>query len=122
MSRMIQAYFHTENQAEDARVHLVKFNPERLEVGALPEGYGGSGRLLLPMVEGGGIVSESSSNNRFGMVDVLPNAAPVAADYANDDDAHRLRYVLSVKLDDGDYLEAVGLIRRNHGHLEALND
>ncbi|MDD9267416.1 hypothetical protein ACFPES_10315 [Paenibacillus sp. GCM10023248] len=120
MSRMIQAYFHTENQAEDARVLLLKFNPEHMEIGALPEGYGGGGRLLLPMVEGGGIVSESSSNNRFGMVNVLPTAAPAAEHYADDGDAAKLRYVLSVKVDDGHYLEAVGLIRRNHGHLEAF--
>ena len=39
MSRMIQAYFRTESQAEDAKVLLLKYDPEMLEVGRLPDGY-----------------------------------------------------------------------------------
>ncbi|MBP1962201.1 hypothetical protein [Paenibacillus aceris] len=122
MSRMIQAYFHTENQAEDARVLLLKYDPEMLEVGRLSEGYGGSGRLLLPFMEGGGLISEANMNNKFGFVDVLPTAAPVSSDDVNDGDVHALHYVLSAKVADADYAGAIDLIRRNHGHLEEFDE
>ncbi|NOV02040.1 hypothetical protein [Paenibacillus planticolens] len=122
MSRMIQAYFHTENQAEDARVLLLKYDPRQLEVGRLPESYGGSGRLLLPIMEGGGFLSEVNANNKFGIIDVLPTAAPVSAGDTNDGDVHALHYVLSAKVADADYSGAVELIRRNHGHLEEFDE
>ncbi|MZQ84183.1 hypothetical protein GQF01_18880 [Paenibacillus sp. 5J-6] len=122
MSRMIQAYFHTENQAEGAKALLMKYDPQMLEVGSLEGGYNGSGRLLLPFMESGGLVNEANINNSFAMVDAPPAAARASSDYASDGDTQALHYVLSCKVADANYLGAAEIIRRNHGHLEEFND
>ncbi|BFT71214.1 hypothetical protein [Paenibacillus sp. P36] len=122
MSRIIQAYFHTENQAEDAKVLLMKYNPEMLEVGSLEGGYNGSGRLLLPILDGGGLVSEANMNNSYAMVGTLPTAAANSSDYASDRDTTALHYVLTAKVAYADYSGAAEIIRRNHGHLEELDE
>lgn len=119
---MIQAYFHTENQAESAKVLLMKYDPEMLEVGPLEGGYNGSGRLLLPMMEGGGLVNEANMNNSIAMVDVPPTAAANSSSYASDGDAQALHYVLSCKVANADFSGAAEIIRRNHGHLEEFKE
>lgn len=48
MSKHIQAYFCSEDQAEGARSHLIPYGIEQLEVGKLEKGIGRSSNLLVP--------------------------------------------------------------------------
>lgn len=50
MSKHIQAYFRTEDDAEGARSRLVSFSVEHLEVGRIAEDLGASRNLLIPTV------------------------------------------------------------------------
>ncbi|WP_138495691.1 hypothetical protein [Paenibacillus pinistramenti] len=50
MSRHIQAYFRTEDEAESARSHLVGYRMDNLEVGRLEEGIGRDRDILIPIV------------------------------------------------------------------------
>lgn len=119
MSRMIQAYFRTESQAEDAKVLLLKYDPEMLEVGRLPDGYNGTGRVLLPFVDGVGTGGVTNLNNGLGIVGVMPTVETHSSEVFRDEDA--LLYVLSAKVRDADYLAAVDLLRRNHAHMEKID-
>ncbi|MEC0230742.1 hypothetical protein [Paenibacillus alba] len=121
MNRMIQAYFHTESQAEDAKVLLLKYNPEILEVGRLPEGYNGSGRVLLPLVDGVGTGADASGHTGVGSVGVMPTVGTLGSEEYLEEDQDTLHYVLSAKVREADYLGAVDLLRRNHAHLEKID-
>ncbi|TXK83718.1 hypothetical protein [Paenibacillus sp. N3.4] len=132
MSKMIQAYFHTENEAEDARISLLKYDPELLEVGSLEAGYSGEGRLLIPLIAGAGSVGGSGINNGVGIVGSYGAVAsllgddvsihdPAYTDEFKEEDLKDLHYVLSAKVKEADYSEAVSLLRHNHGHLEKLD-
>jgi hypothetical protein len=105
---MIQAYFHTENQAEDAKVLLLKYSPDMLEVGRLPDGFNGTGRVLLPFVDGVGTGGETNLNNGVGIVGVMPTVETHSSDY-RDENEDVLHYVLSAKVSDADYPAAVDL-------------
>lgn len=120
MSRTIQAYFHTENQAEDAKVLLLKYSPVMLEVGRLPDGFNGTARVLLPFVDGVGTGGETNLNNGVGIVGVMPTVETHSSDY-RDEDEDVLHYVLSAKVSDADYPAAVDLLRRNHAHMEKVD-
>ncbi|KQX46572.1 MULTISPECIES: hypothetical protein [unclassified Paenibacillus] len=123
MSRMIQAYFHTENQAEHARILLLKYSPDMLEVGRLPDGYNGTGRVLLPFVDGVGTGGETNLNSGVGIVGVMPTVETHSSDayWDKNEDEDALHYVLSAKVSDVDYPAAVDLLRRNHAHMEKID-
>ncbi|NOU86576.1 hypothetical protein GC102_12445 [Paenibacillus sp. LMG 31460] len=121
MSRMIQAYFHTENQAEDAKVLLLKYSPEILEVGRLPDGFNGTGRVLLPFVDGVGTGGETNLNNGVGIVGLMPTVETHSSEAYRDEDEDALHYVLSAKVSDADYPAVVDLLRRNHAHMEKID-
>jgi len=89
MSKHIQAYFKTESEAEGARMSLMTFSTEQLEVGELQGGvgYGGdrgsTGRVVVPLVPlsgttnagfNGGAVGSGSAGSMIG-----DQAVPVPA-------------------------------------------
>lgn len=121
MSRMIQAYFHTENQAQDAKVLLLKYSPEILEVGRLPDGFLGTGRILLPFVDGVGTGGETNLSNGVGFVGVMPTVETHSSEAYRDEDEDALHYVLSAKVSDADYPAVLDLLRRNHAHMEKID-
>ncbi|GGA41894.1 hypothetical protein [Paenibacillus physcomitrellae] len=49
MSRHIQAYFKTEDDAESARTRLIGYSMENLEVGRLEGGLGNDHEILIPI-------------------------------------------------------------------------
>ncbi|ANS75465.1 hypothetical protein AWM70_13315 [Paenibacillus yonginensis] len=49
MSRHIQAYFKTEDDAESARTRLIGYSLENLEVGRLEGGIGNDREILIPI-------------------------------------------------------------------------
>ncbi|NHN30862.1 hypothetical protein [Paenibacillus agricola] len=122
MSKHIQAYFHTENEAEHVRILLQTYNIEALEVGKLDDGYQGDRRVIVPVF---GVGSDTTSGT--GVTGNETGVAPAAVMGGVDDDdldmdGHRnLHYVLSVKVQEEDYEEIRNLIRRNSGHVERVD-
>lgn len=140
MSKMIQAYFRTEDDAEGARTSLLAYKTEQLEVGALQEGLSSRAHLLVPIVPWttNGDGGSAGTNGFFGggpvvgvrpPRDTLPNDAaadhePVTADAADeltDSDYDGLRYVLSAQVQDEDYEEIVQKLRENHAYVERMD-
>ncbi|WP_223069229.1 hypothetical protein [Paenibacillus caui] len=55
MSRHIQAYFRTEDDAEGAKIRLAAYPLEHLEAGRLEEGMGRNRNILIPILPFGTI-------------------------------------------------------------------
>ncbi|WJH35309.1 hypothetical protein N6H14_04445 [Paenibacillus sp. CC-CFT747] len=137
MGRKIQAYFHTENEAEDARIRLQTITTEGLEVGELQGGYSGGAPLLVPFAlgatngtsgvggyVGGSAATGSGADNGSGLaafVGLNELDKDIHRDSHYDGDPADLRYVLTAEVSTEDWPEAVHVIRSNHGHVEVLD-
>ena len=148
MTKHIQAYFRTEDEAEGARTSLQTFRTEHLEVGQLDSAIGRDTRVMVPLVPyntAGGV----GTNGAMGVgaapgVPASENVIPVVAnvdrdaerdtrDRVNEDgdmlsaadvssaDYDDLHYVLSAKVRDEDYDEIVHKLRSNHAYVVDLN-
>ncbi|MDF2963273.1 MAG: hypothetical protein K0S39_5008 [Paenibacillus sp.] len=120
MTKSIQAYFRTENEAEDVRILLQKYDTDMLEVGPIEDGTNLERGVYVPLAAG--ISTNGTGNSGTGAAGAVSDAntglAPLAgfASLDNDED-HDLHYVLSVQVNDADYNEIVHLIRSNQGHV-----
>lgn len=148
MTKHIQAYFRTEDEAEGARTSLQTFRTEHLEVGQLDSAVGRDKRIMVPLVPyntAGGV----GTNGAMGVgaspgVPASENVIPVVSnvdrdtergsrDNVNEDgdlldaadvfsgDYDDLRYVLSAKVRDEDYEEIIHKLRSNQAYVEELN-
>jgi hypothetical protein len=123
MSKHIQAYFHTENEAEHVKTLLQTYNVETLEVGKLDQGYQGEGRVILPVMAMG---SDTSTGTGVGDGSGTGFAPAAVMGGVDDDDLdldghHDLHYVLSAKVLEEDYEEIRNLVRHNRGHVERVD-
>ncbi|OWR29344.1 hypothetical protein CDO73_14170 [Saccharibacillus sp. O23] len=151
MSKHIQAYFKTESEAEGARMSLMTFSTEQLEVGELQGGVGyggdrGSGRVVVPLVPlagtsnagfSGGVNGSGGAGSMIG-----DQAVPVPAhresgalggqpidkdevdetyEDASDADLRDLRYTLSAKVSEADYPAVVRKLRNNNGYVHVYD-
>jgi len=150
MSKHIQAYFRTESEAEGARMSLMTFTTEQLEVGELQGavGFGGDrgGRVVVPLVPlagtnnttyTGGTAAAGGAGNMIGdqAVPVPPpsdssavGGRPIDKDdvmdvneNASDADLRDLTYTLSVKVKDEDYAAVVRKLRNNNGYVHVYD-
>ncbi|WP_068774709.1 hypothetical protein [Paenibacillus sp. FJAT-26967] len=137
MSKHIQAYFRTENDAEDVRIRLQTYQAEQIEVGETegldrqtgilaPFGYAGtSGNIAVPGTPVGtssGPAGFAAVNN--GEAEHDPDKIVRGQNdslFGGDDDYENLRYVLSAKVPENDYQEIVELIRNNNGYVEKMD-
>lgn len=131
MSRQIQAYFRTEDDAEGARTTLLTYSTEQLEVGQLQDPVRGGGNILVPLVPWGnsgtggattGATTMGAPGGVVGAPGVIVGSRDASRDRAEDrpdsDDVNGsgwreadvtdrdyddLSYVLSVKVRDEDY-------------------
>jgi hypothetical protein len=111
MSRKLQAYFQTEDEAISVKDQLIKYNATNLEIGYLDDnGAEDTIPLAVPIVTGG----VSYVNN--GVMAPVPIAAAVSQ--GQEDQYNIYRSVLSGEINEGSYEEAVDLIRSNGGHIE----
>ncbi|SEK70350.1 hypothetical protein [Paenibacillus sp. OK003] len=148
MTKHIQAYFRTEDEAEGARTSLQTFRTEHLEVGQLDSAVGRDKRIMVPLVPyntAGGV----GTNRAMGVgaapgVPASENVIPVVSNVdrdtergsrqnVNEDgdlldaadvssgDYDDLRYVLSAKVRDEDYEEIIHKLRSNQAYVEELN-
>ncbi|PQP84914.1 hypothetical protein C0Q44_10500 [Paenibacillus sp. PCH8] len=148
MTKHIQAYFRTEDEAEGARTSLQTFRTEHLEVGQLDSAVGRDTRVMVPLVPyntAGGV----GTNGAMGVgaapgVPASENVIPVVTDVNRDPDRDKrdrvnedgdmldaadvssadyndLHYVLSAKVRDEDYEEIVHKLRSNRAYVEELD-
>lgn len=129
MTRQVQAYFHSENEAEDARIKLQTYNIDRLEIGALPEPLNSKVPLLIPFATAAGADSATPGNSYAGGSSPADGSAAGALigfrsiDELGHDrnrdgvDDRELLYSLSLQASDMDYNEVVKVIRSNGGHI-----
>ncbi|HEY0829110.1 MAG TPA: hypothetical protein VGE40_13505 [Bacilli bacterium] len=109
MSRSIQAYFPTENEAEAVKTLLQTYETQTLEVSALDggNGYGADGvPLIVPFA-----ASNMTGTSGTGMF----NGVGAVNDY--DKSIDNMRYVLSAKVKDEDYETIVDVIHDNKGKI-----
>lgn len=149
MSKHIQAYFTSEDQAEGARSSLIPYGLEQLEVGKLEKGIGRNSNLLVPFAP----IQNSNSTASGGMIPSSGFAGTTSTQgtvpfVINNDDIHvssneedkdgvidsglqgdmmngegdlsSLRYVLSAKAKDEQYDEVVSKLRTLGAYVEAL--
>ncbi|WP_211747558.1 hypothetical protein [Paenibacillus sp. Marseille-Q4541] len=147
MTKMIQAYFRTEDEAEGARTSLQVYATEQLEVGALESNIGRENRILIPFVPnntvGGTGTSGGAGVAGMGTVQGTP-VVPIITDNERDevaaadingnreggilnaegissDDLDDLHYVLSCKVKEDEYNDVVNKIRQNGGFVEVFD-
>ncbi|MFU1794264.1 hypothetical protein ACM1RC_10375 [Paenibacillus azoreducens] len=77
MTKQIQAYFKTEDDAEKAKAHLIGENIEHLEVGRMSAAPSGRRRILLPLVPAG-MAANPNPSGASGMA-WAPGAAGIPA-------------------------------------------
>ncbi|NOU97165.1 hypothetical protein GC093_28645 [Paenibacillus sp. LMG 31456] len=119
MTKPIQAYFRTENEAEDVRILLQKYDTEMLEIGEIEEnGLTSNSELVVPLgaaispvgTGGAGAIAFSQSNEGYDPL--------LGASIDNqEDELDDFRYVLSVKVNESDFGKVVQLIQNNNGHV-----
>ncbi|GGN97434.1 hypothetical protein [Saccharibacillus kuerlensis] len=145
MSKHLQAYFKTESEAEGARMSLMAFNTEQLEVGELQggQGFGGTGgRVVVPLIPLSGTTNAGYNAGAAGSGGsgsmIGDQAVPVPGhrssgdlggqpideeevdstyENASEEDLRNLTYTLSVKVKDEDYRDIVRKLRQNHGYV-----
>lgn len=130
MSQMIQAYFKTENDAEKVRIQLQKLDTESIEIGELEDPIQSS-ELFAPFAilptsgttgtGGGGLTNESAGvgGNAFGPYIGFQELGRSIDDHDDPGEApeslDECRMVLSVRVEDEDYREAMHIIAQNEG-------
>lgn len=149
MSKHIQAYFTSEDQAEGARSSLIPYGLQQLEVGRLEKGIGRNSNLLVPFAPiqngnstaSGGMIPTTGfagTTSTQGTVPFIINSDDINAssnedvkdgvtdsglqgDIMNDEgDTSSLRYVLSAKVRDEQYDELVTKLRTLGAYVETL--
>ncbi|MEC0091666.1 hypothetical protein [Paenibacillus macquariensis] len=147
MSKQIQAYFQTEDQAEGAKTTLLTYKTEHLEVSKLAEAIDRDNHLLFPLVG----INTSGNINTSGAVGIMGaggiagiNIVPTldnndvetdkrveshvndegklgnAAEVTSDNIDH-LNYVLVAKVQAEHYNEIVQMLREHHAYVEKLD-
>jgi len=120
VTQSIQAYFRTENEAEDVKILLQRYEINNLETGRTGQDQDGNG-LFVPLAAG--IATNGTGTSGAGTAaavnDNNAGAALFGFSALNDevDDSDNMDYVLSVQVNDEDYEEIVHLIRSNNGHI-----
>ncbi|MBY9079615.1 hypothetical protein KIH86_08625 [Paenibacillus sp. HN-1] len=143
MTKRIQAYFRTEDDAEGAKTALIGYKADGLDVWALTDPLGNDRNLLVPLLPvnnlggistgtapasygaapaaypavvaaaGGEAVDGTSRNNNSGIGDGRTQAY-------DDADLGDLRYVMEIKASDDDFDAVVHTLRSKNGYVEVF--
>jgi len=143
MTRRIQAYFHTEDEAEGAKVALIPYDVEGIEVGPLADSLDNRDRnrnILLPIVAyngssmGGGLSGAGGTTGAIagGYVPGVAHVDELATDDAvkdgevrnnteiSDADLDNLHYVMELKVPRENYLEVIETLRKKQAFVEVF--
>ena len=147
MSRRIQAYFRTEDEAEGAKTALLSYDVETMEVGELTDPLDNGNRanrnILIPLVAyngspmtGGVGTTAAGTGVGFPGAAIVPGAA--LTDPLDDNDNHLgtgevhnnteiadgdlddLHYVMELKVPRENYLEVIEALRRKNAYVEVF--
>lgn len=144
MSKQLQAYFRTEDEAEGARTTLLTYKTEHLEVSPLQEPVNRGVNIMVPLMpwHGSGTGSAVPSSGTIGgagapaaIVGTRAVAdgergedepAPDQDDWVDatdlsDVDWNELRYVLTAKVGDADYEDIVRKLRASNAFVERFD-
>lgn len=148
MSKQIQAYFRTEDEAEGARTSLLTYHTEQLEVGQLQDPIRSGTNILVPLVPwnnsgtAGATMGAGTAAAPGGVIGapgvVIGGDRALTGDLAEDRadgdrtdgwreadvtdrDYGELKYALSVKVRDEDYDAIVHKLRANHAYVERFD-
>lgn len=159
MTKQIQAYFKTEDDAESAKTKLIGTRTEHLEVSRLGTALDGNRHILLPIAPvnmtgnmntggamgAGGVPGVAYATPAVPVVneendiyrqseDTPPEERVTRRDMNGDEpllgvadasaepeDYRDLDYVLSCKVEDGDYPEVVNQLRSHGGYVEIFD-
>jgi hypothetical protein len=149
MSRRIQAYFRTEDEAEGAKTALIPYGVDNLEVSPLTDPLKTDGNyrnnILIPLVP---YNNSAMTGGAFGATGAVAGSGPIAGapivpaidvndgpdDLDNrsagdvrthgefdDRDMDDLRYVMEVKVADGKQDEVIEALRRKRAYVEIFD-
>ncbi|QWU15050.1 hypothetical protein SAMN04487895_109258 [Paenibacillus sophorae] len=142
MTRRIQAYFRTEDEAEGAKTALLSFDADGLDVWTLTDPLKADRRLLLPLVPTNNLAGSGSTFAAFGAApaavpvvaaDVNEGRAPMKGDdsFGTDDlradrmyadgDLEGLHYVMEIKVTDEDFNAVVHTLRSKKAFVEIFD-
>jgi hypothetical protein len=126
MSKRIQAYFRTENDAADVTSKLHKYHASKVEMGALTDVMSlNRDSVLLPFAIGTTTTGTGIFTTGQGVPAGVSGAAAVVGlddvqDSLQSDNFDNLSHTLSAEISDEDYIRVVHMIRENHGYVELL--
>ncbi|KAA9007720.1 hypothetical protein F4V43_04375 [Paenibacillus spiritus] len=142
MSKHIQAYFRSEDEAEGAKTALLGYRTDSLEMSPLTEPLGQGRTLLVPIIPYnsasiGGTGIGSSYNAPVGPIVAAAATAPddqvdgrdtVDKDHViapgreyTDADLSELHYVMSFRIGDADEADIVSALRSKNAFVEVLD-
>lgn len=149
MTRKVQAYFRTENEAEGAKTALIAYKVEGLEVWPLTDPIGNDRNILFPIVPFGntsvaagtvgtlgtastpaastimvsGLAVPESRNDEddYYEVDEEQISANVADGELEDGDLNDLHYVMELKVAEENYNEVVEILRGKKAFIEVFD-
>jgi hypothetical protein len=123
MANHIQAYFQTENEAEDVRILLQAYALEPIEVGTVGDEHPEGLRFIVPVASGIGNNGGGFNAAAAAAIATESDTTPVVGDLDNKEelDTNHLHYVLSTEVKNEDYDAVVALIHRNKGHVQELD-
>lgn len=111
MFKPLQAYFKSENDAEDVRTKLIKLNVRKVMIDELPEN--GDHKFVMPLTDGGGMTTSMLGTPVY----------PVRLD---DDDPGEsdsgFQIILECQVEEKDLNEALEVVKDNGGHVDKKNE
>lgn len=137
MSKIIQAYFRTEDEAESARIKLMTFETNNMEVGRLDDTLDTRRILLFPYAaattsgysSGTGMGAGIAGERGIGSVaayNILEGEQDPNEIYDEDEveemSVEEFNYVLTAHVKEEEYKDIVRIIRQNRGSVEVLDE
>ncbi|SFL73215.1 hypothetical protein [Salibacterium qingdaonense] len=111
MAASMQAYFFTENDAEDVRMKLQKLKVQQVKVDEIPGDT--DYNLLIPLQSG-----STGSGGRS----IIPGAVPFKEGGDEETDpssvSGKLNYIVEFEVDDSEVEDALALIQENNGYMD----
>lgn len=144
MSKQLQAYFRTEDEAEGARTTLLTYKTDHLEVSPLQEPVNKGVNIMVPLMPWhnsgtGSTVPSSGTVGGAGAPAAIVGSRALADGERSEDepapdpddwvdamelsdvDWNELRYVLTAKVSDADYEEIVRKLRASNAFVERFD-
>jgi len=121
MSRIVQAYFENENQAQSAKIKVEAYGAKLLDIGPIESPPSKKVALLAPFAAGTAGMDGTAATGVVGYGEPAVVAVPTFdADARPVRKSGELRHALSLRVDEEDVDSVVQALRCNHGHVEQI--